>query len=657
MKKSDPIKWIVTLGLCSILLLMSVVSYITLAQVESNISRIANLVEVTNSKTAAAHTMRDIIRMRGDVLAEMQISSDVFEREELRLQLHKLSREYKIARDKLEKYASAAREFEILSRLRPQAEIAREENDNAADVLLTETNHTLVTQQVLLADTARNNLLSVLDDLVKFQEQQSSATLADNLKYQDNTNTIIIYLTLLTLCIGTLIAIQVVKHTTARNQAINHRARHDSLTNLVNRAEFKTRLTSSMHNSSKDIKHALCYLDLDQFKIINDTCGHRAGDELLKQITSLIQSHIRTRDILGRLGGDEFGLLLENCSLDKALEICEGIVTVVKQHQFYWNDRTYHVGVSIGLVPVQHNTSDIETLMTEADLACYAAKDMGRNRVHVHKTKGSKVRKLQQELNWVADIHTTIESNRFELHAQPIVPCKGSETVAMYEVLLRLRNNQGRIISPGNYIPAAERFNLMKEVDTWVTRKAILFLHNKHSADHECNLRLFVNLSANSIVNHDFLAETYQLLTQYPIPHQSLCLEITETSAIQNIDQAIKFMHCLKRYGCLFALDDFGSGMSSFSYLKNLPVDYIKIDGNIVRNIENSKADEAMVAAINEIGRVMAIETIAEFVEQPEVYKMIKQMGVDYAQGFHICKPTALNNIKTRWPSQNVYHL
>ncbi len=653
----DPVKWTITLGFSSILLIMGIVTWISLSQIASNIDRIAELVEVSNSKTSAAHTMRDIIRMRGDVLDAMALEPDAFKREAMRQQLRELWQEYKQARDALGDLISSAREYKIFSQLQPAALAAQAYNDNAADSMLTDESEAVVRQKLQQAKNARNALLQILDNLVVMQEQSSASALADSLKHQNDTSMIIIYLSLLTFCVGVLITIQVIRHTSAKNRAIQYQASHDPLTRLVNRMEFKNRLTNSQRNCSETTQHALCYLDLDQFKIINDTCGHKAGDELLQSVSRMIKANIRHRDILGRMGGDEFALLLENCSLDKALEICEGIVASIRQFTFKWNQRQYHIGVSIGIVAVTRDTDNIETLLTQADLACYAAKDMGRNRVHVHKTKGQKVRRLQQELNWVADIRNTIEHNRFELHAQPIIPCQGRDEIAMYEVLLRLRNDQNQIISPGNYIPAAERFNLMREVDSWVAAEAIMFLHYKYQSDSHCNLRLFVNLSANSIVDQDFLEHMHRLLTQYPVPDKSLCLEITETSAIQNIELAQEFIHDLRTYGCLFALDDFGSGMSSFTYLKNLAVDFIKIDGGMVKNINNSTIDRAMVAAINEIGKVMQIETIAEFVENPEVHRLVKQLGVNYAQGFHICKPTPLKSINTHWPAHNIYHL
>ena len=651
----DPVRWIIVPGFSILLGLMSLLAYYAHTQIEASSDKLVDQIEITRLKTADAHKMRDIVRTRGNTIAAMYMTADAADRRELGTGLNAFETEFEAARDRLNDNLSHARERYIMNAFLMHARESRALDEVAVNIMLTAASDAEIRAAISTATETRDQLLGVIDDLIEFQSIKSGHALSDSDTFHKNTNAIILYLAMAALCIAALIAIQVVRHASKKNEDIKFQASHDALTRLVNRMEFKRRLQNILDRNDNQ-QHALCYLDLDQFKIINDTCGHEAGDELLIQITELIQHHIRNRDILARLGGDEFGLLLENCNIDKALEICEGIVTVVRKHEYRWKKRTYHVGVSIGLIPISEKERNLEKLMSEADLACYAAKDMGRNRVHLHSSDGVKVRKMQQELDWVADISNTILDNRFELHAQPIIPCKGKDDYPMYEVLLRLRNNQGSIISPGNYIPAAERFNLMREVDDWVARYAIEFLARKHEQG-DCDLRLFVNLSANSISETAFIYHTMELLQQYKIPPNTLCFEITESSAIQNIDQAVEIMEALKSYGVQFALDDFGKGMSSFGYLKNLPVDYLKLDGDLVKNIDTSDIDRAMVSAINEIGRVMKIETIAEHVESSTIHRLVKQVGIDYAQGFHICKPSLLESINTDWPARNVYHL
>lgn len=336
---------------------------------------------------------------------------------------------------------------------------------------------------------------------------------------------------------------------------------------------------------------------------------------------------------------------MERCSLEKALEISEGIVNLVRNYKFNWENRIFHIGVSIGLVQVNRDTKNITSLMSEADVACYAAKDMGRNRVHVHELNDEHVKKIHQELSWVADIETSLKDQRFKLYVQPITAVSSRNTDTMFEVLLRLKDDEGNIISPGEYIPAAERFNLMRAIDAWVVHEVIKKIEALHQSGQARIPRFFVNLSANSITDQSFCDYVLDLLNTHSIPEYAICFEITETAAIKNMEQAISFITQCKQAHCLFALDDFGSGMSSFSYLKNLPVDYLKIDGSIVNKMDENKADQAMVAAINQIGRIMNIETIAEHVENAAILAGLNEIGVTYGQGYYIGRPFSIDEL------------
>lgn len=658
MPKHDPIKLLITLGFGSLLALMSVLAYISLSQMDSTIDKMAVLVDETNAKSSAANQMRDSARLRGNALTRMYMSDDVFERELCRLQMSEYALRYRTAFDTFLSYPLNSREHKIVSEIREVTSVSREKNNQAAEIILIKGDPTEVRRYYDMASEGRESVLETLDKLIELQNANAQSALRDSVEYHKQTQTFIVIIAAIAFFVGVLISMLVIRETTKKNTAIRYQASHDALTKLVNRNEFELRLKQSLELArERNIEHALCYLDLDQFKIINDTCGHKAGDKLLQEITRVILGNVRDRDTLGRLGGDEFGLLLENCSLSKALEICEGIVTVVKKHEFLWEERCYHVGVSIGLVPINANTESIEKSMSEADMSCYAAKDMGRNRVHVHEKEGHHVQKIHKELSWVADISNTIEANRFQLYAQPIVPTNGSEAIDMFEVLLRIKDDNGNIVSPGQYLPAAERFSLMREVDVWVTANAIRFLSERNINQPDNNLRLFINLSANTISDTTFCEHIRDMLTQHPIPANSLCFEITETSAIKNIENAIAIINDLKEFDCQFALDDFGSGMSSLTYLKNLPVDYLKIDGSIVQNIDNDQVSRAMVAAVNEIGRVMDIKTIAEYVENGNVFDHIKHLGINYAQGYYISRPCPIDEIKTQWPNSNLHRL
>jgi diguanylate cyclase (GGDEF)-like protein/PAS domain S-box-containing protein len=435
-------------------------------------------------------------------------------------------------------------------------------------------------------------------------------------------------------------------------QQLSWQASHDALTGLVNRREFENCLQKAVLSAkASDQQHALCYLDLDQFKLVNDTCGHIAGDELLRQVTALFQSQVRTSDTLARLGGDEFGLLLFHCPLDAALRVASKLLEQLQEFRFVWQDKTFSIGVSIGLVAIDANTQSMTSVMSAADSACYAAKNKGRNRVQVYQADDRELAIQQSQMQWVTRLTQALEENRFRLYYQSIVPSRQTSSLAThYEILLRLIDEQGNLVSPMAFIPAAERYNLMPAIDRWVIRTLFTSLgqhyrENRnpcHFLEDGCDCLYAINLSGTSLNDEQFIDFVREQLALYQVPPQVICFEITETVAIANLRQAAQFMRSLKQVGCRFALDDFGSGMSSFAYLKNLPVDYLKIDGGFVRQIVDEPTDLAMVEAINHIGHVMGLQTIAEFVENEAILEKIAAIRVDYAQGYGISQPRPL---------------
>ncbi len=640
--KRDSIKLIITIGFAGLLALMSVVSFISLSQMHDTIEDMSTVVKVTNAKMHSANAMRDYIRLRGETLQHMHLTDDHFERDELSLLMPYYARQFQFAYEQFQKYNMSNDERNVIRKIMAHAVDARAINTVAKETLLSDASEDEIVMALQEASDTRIIMMSYLNELVMLQEENATKALYNSVTYHEQTQTIVIILTAISFLVGILISTLVVREASRKNTEIQYRASHDTLTNLVNRKEFEHRLEIAISNIKSNQVHALCYLDLDQFKIINDTCGHKAGDELLKQLTRLISGVVRERDTLGRLGGDEFGLLLENCSIDKAVEITEGIVGLVRSHEFKWDNRVFHVGVSIGVVQVNTSTETSSIAMSQADVACYAAKDMGRNRVHVYEFEDSHASNRHRELSWVANINDSILNDRFCLYAQPIISVANPMATRMYEVLLRVKDDNGNIISPGKYIPAAERFNLMRDVDEWVMINIL-----QKISDNPKLPCLFINLSANSITDKEFCAFAESELKRHCIQQNQLCFEITETSAIKNIQQARTFMSALKDYNCQFALDDFGSGMSSFTYLKNLPVDYLKIEGSIVSDMINDQIDHAMVAAINQIGRVMKIKTIAEHVESTATLEQLKTIGVDYAQGYHIDEPFPIEDIST----------
>jgi diguanylate cyclase (GGDEF)-like protein/PAS domain S-box-containing protein len=442
---------------------------------------------------------------------------------------------------------------------------------------------------------------------------------------------------------GNLIGAVMVFHDVSKerrlHRALHYQASHDALTGLINRREFETRLTTAVESVRQDAgsRQALLYLDLDQFKLVNDTCGHPAGDQLLKQITGVLQSRVRTGDTLARLGGDEFGILLANCTLDQAMRVAETLRQAIRDYRFIWQDGVLGVGASIGIVEITGDTPTVASVMSAADVACYAAKDQGRNRVQLYKPDN--VPERHREMHWVSKLTRACDEGRFELFYQPIVAIgKNSDEREHFELLLRLRDENGSRVAPAEFIPAAERYNIMPSIDRWVVRQALdRVVHRAASGVKPYTVA--VNLSGTSLNDERFLEFLIAELSACDLAPGAMCFEITETAAIANLGSAVYFMRELKSRGCHFALDDFGSGLSSFMYLKTLPVDYLKIDGQFIENVARDPVDRSMVEAISQVGRAMGIQTIAERVESAEVLAELAGLGVGYAQGFHIAKP------------------
>ncbi|MBP7608295.1 MAG: EAL domain-containing protein [Steroidobacteraceae bacterium] len=430
------------------------------------------------------------------------------------------------------------------------------------------------------------------------------------------------------------------------NRKLSYHASHDILTGLVNRREFEARLERSLRSAkARETQYALCHLDVDQFKIINDTCGHSAGDALLGQVGALLKTKIRWRDTLARLGGDEFGVLLESCSLDDALVMAEQLRETMRSYKFVWEERTFRLGCSIGVVPITGDSEDVATVLSSADSACQAAKEGGRNRVFSFQDNDIDLMRRRREMQWAARINNALEESRFELFRMTIQPLQKHEPGAHYELLLRMRDETGKIVSPDNFINAAERYGITPQIDRWVVEHALRWLVSE--ADERERLALCsINLSGQSLGDADFLPFVQKLLKNSGIDGTKICFEITETAAIASFSQANRFIAALKEeQGCKFALDDFGTGLSSFGYLKHFPVDFLKIDGSFVKEILRDPIDREMVRSINEIGHLTGKQTIAEFAENEEIINMLRSLGVDYAQGYGISAPTRILKI------------
>ncbi len=441
--------------------------------------------------------------------------------------------------------------------------------------------------------------------------------------------------------VGTVLVFRDVTEARDMSRQLSWQARHDPLTGLINRREFERQLHLLEQPTEMCDRHLVCYLDLDRFKIVNDTCGHLAGDELLRQVSFLLQQQIRKTDTLSRLGGDEFGLLLFDCPMEQGMAIAEDIRQSLQNFRFSWQNKTFSIGVSIGLTQVISGSMDVTEVMRQADTACYAAKNQGRNAVCVYQAPTA-AEHPQEEIQWITKINQSLDESRFQLFYQAIVPLTDPTAHSQHwEILVRMIGQQGELVLPNAFMPAAERYNLMAEIDRWVMRQVLTTLqHDRESSQpkfQDCTIA--INLSDASLKQEQLLHGLQTQLTTYAVSPSQLCFEVTESVAIANFTQAMRVLESLKQLGCSVALDDFGSGMSSFPYLRRLPVDYLKIDGNLVCEITTDAIARELVDAINRIGHTIGWHTIAECVETPETLGQLTAIGVDYAQGHHFSQP------------------
>ena len=433
------------------------------------------------------------------------------------------------------------------------------------------------------------------------------------------------------------------------SEELSYQASHDSLTGLINRRKFEQLLKALLARSKRDSsEHFLCYVDLDQFKVINDTCGHLAGDELLRRLSVLLKEKLRKTDTVARIGGDEFAILIEQCAITEAWKIAETLRLAVNNFPFEFDGKKFQIGASIGLVSINENSHDINDILSLADSACYAAKDLGRNCVHIYDETDTKIVEQRGQMRWVSRINAAIQEDKFVLDYQSIMPLDSDDNLDYFEVLSSMVDEDGSTIPPGVFLPAADRYNLSSKLDPWVIHTAFNWLYDNpdilERVGH-CGL----NLSGQSLGDSSLLNFITSELIDKNIPLHKICFEITETAAIANLENAVAFIKTLRDLGCKFALDDFGSGLSSFAYLKNLPVDFLKIDGAFVKDIVDSPVDYAMVSSIHQVGKALGIKTIAEFVENNEILSKLEEIGIDYAQGYGIALPkpiTAFQSIK-----------
>jgi diguanylate cyclase (GGDEF)-like protein/PAS domain S-box-containing protein len=443
---------------------------------------------------------------------------------------------------------------------------------------------------------------------------------------------------------GYVIALRDITEFKRMSATIDYQASHDSLTGLSNREEFSYKLQELIRTIRDDVSHGMLSLDVDRFKVINETCGSMAGDELLRQVATMIQGLIQKTDVSARVGGDEFAVILRDCDIEDSLVVAKRLQEAVRAHKFIWQSSFFPITLSIGVVPIDSRSGDIREVLAAADDACYLSKEEGGDRINIFESSENKYQKRRGEMEWISKINSALQQNRLKLYFQPILPISAlAGTGEKLEILIRLLAEDGTIVKPMDFIPAAERYNLMPAIDRWVvenTFREYRALLEEHSP--LANMAFSLNLSGPSLLDESLATFIIMTIDNFQLSPEHFCLEVTETAAIQNLSYASRFMKRLKDRGFTFALDDFGSGFSSFNYLRNLPVDFLKIDGAFVQNIDESIVSYTMVESINSMGHVLGLKTIGEYVKNKSILEKLKVIGVDYAQGYEIAEPRPL---------------
>jgi len=488
-------------------------------------------------------------------------------------------------------------------------------------------------------------LLNHLNNLVQLEKTLSTEALQANQVQYKKTRRALIGSVIAAFIVSLIISVVVIARVTASNRRIKHLATHDDLTGLANRRSFENNLVHTMSVAKRsDYTHGLLYLDFDRFKIINDSCGHHAGDQLLIQISALLRQHVQQEDKIFRAGGDEFAVTTKRDSMEATLAYAEELRECVQNYSFEYESQTFKNSVSIGVVEITGDEQDIETLLQDADTASTIAKQWGRNRVHLAKNDEIEVINSRNDIAGLQSIRRALDEDRLTLFHQQVhrITHTGTEMVHC-EILLRIKSETGEMLSPAVFIPIAEKYNLMGEIDRWVISHVMEWVA-KHQTEFKIP-RLLINLSGLSFIDEDFLNFVIDELARNDVDPSQIAFEITETAAVENVSKANEFIDRLRAIGCRFALDDFGTGFSTFAYLKNLPIDYLKIDGSLVKNIDTDSVDREMVRAINEIGHVVGAKTIAEFVENDASVARLREMGVDYGQGYGLHKPNPLDSL------------
>jgi len=621
---------------------------VSLTQFQNINESLSSLVEETHIKLQAANTMRDAIRLRADSLKKMRLLDDPFVRDEEYISFINYAQDFRNARERLTQIPMNPSEVAIMEKLTETLRIAQPVNEQAAQKLFDYVRDDSFLVLIEKAESLQHELLNLLDALVVIENQSAQAALVRANSYYKNTKYTLFALATVVSVMVIAIAIIVIRQVGSKNQQVSYQAMHDPLTNLYNRCYFEHQVHKSIQQCNKtNSPCALLFMDLDQFKVVNDTCGHMAGDELLRQITELLQTKVRKSDTLARLGGDEFGLLLTNCDVVRATLLAEDLRKHINEFRFLWDDKIFSVGVSIGIAAIDRQITELKEALIAADTACYAAKDAGRNQVHIYDPQEKKSLENKFQIEWLSEIKSALQENRLLLYAQSMVTLETSSSSGpkFYEILVRLQAQDGKLYPPGAFFPAAERYGLITEIDRWVVKNTFEFIASNKNISS--NSLFFLNLSGRSFMDNDFKYFLQKLFRQYNISGQRICFEMSESEVITAIDKTRSFVNEFREIGCQFSVDDFGSGLSSFTYLKQLMVNFLKIDGSICQNIDTDTINYAMVKSINELAHLYGKKTVAKNVESYSVMKKVADLGIDFAQGYEIAHPADLTEISS----------
>jgi len=633
-------------GFLVVFTLMALVAWLSVATLQSVNADTTALVRDTARKTSRAFQMRDAIRLRTAAARSLPLVTEPIERERLLQRLIDQTASYETARRELASFGGNAREQALLADTREVDVRVAEAYDRVNDRIF-DKNPQSDALRSALGDLQLQELvlLNQLSTLVELERTLAEEALTANQDTYLNTRRVLLLMVAAAFALSVLTSLVVINRVSRANRRIAHLANHDDLTGLHNRRSFESHLTRVFALARRGATgYGLLYLDLDRFKIVNDTCGHHAGDELLTGLTRLLSERLRGDDLFARVGGDEFAIIAHGESFEAIRVLAEDLRARVEAYEFEYEGQVFNVSLSIGVVPIDERTESMESLLADVDSACYVAKQSGRNRVHVTADNDQEVVRYRSDIAGVRSIRQALAEERLSLFFQPVFGIEEhGVSMAHCEVLLRIRSENGELYSPARFIPIAEKYNIMSEIDRWVFASVADWL-TEHQSRY-CVPRLLINLSGRSFVDSGFRDFVVERLERGDVNPEHVAFEITETAAVDNLDEARSFIERVRTLGCRFALDDFGTGFSTFAYLKEMPVDYLKIDGSLVRNVVEDQVDREMVRAINEIGHTVGALTVAEFVEDDATLALLRSMGVDYAQGYGLRLPSPLTKL------------